>query len=260
MREGDTLSLYCHTEGIPKPKVSWFFRKRNGAAGTSGSVHNHHVHSHHHHSSAAVAASSHHIAQHSKTLHEQVFQEGDTLVIKNVSRFYSGVFECIANNSVPPAASRKIKVSIECKYIRILISIKNVKLIKSKMFSFLVPPELHVHQERVEQMIGQDARFECRIRANPLTNHYWMKDGRVIESVGGGGPNDHVTSGLIMVNNNHGGDASQKSSGKYEIVTYNQNSHENLIISALVVKVSLTKFDPRHLKVRFNFFFSFVSV
>lgn len=120
VREGDTLSLYCHTEGIPKPKVSWFFRKRNGA-GAGGSAHNHHVHSHHH-SSAAVASaadrsSSHHIAQHSKSLHEQVFQEGDTLVIKNVSRFYSGVFECIANNSVPPAASRKIKVSIECKYI-----------------------------------------------------------------------------------------------------------------------------------------------
>lgn len=98
VREGDTLALYCHTEGIPKPKVSWYFRKRSQQ-------------SHHHNSvndRSAVAQQTN-----AKT-HEQVFQEGDTLIIKNVSRLNSGIFECIANNSVPPAASRKIKVSIEC--------------------------------------------------------------------------------------------------------------------------------------------------
>lgn len=45
------------------------------------------------------------------------------------------------------------------------------------------------------------------------------------------------TSGVY--NEIHGGgvESSSHKSGKYEIITYNQNSHENLIISALVVKV-----------------------
>lgn len=85
-------------------------------------------------------------------------------------------------------------------------------------------------------MLGQDARFECRIRANPLTNHYWMKDGRVIESASA----DlvaHVKSSVL--NEGTSGEGNSKlAAGKYEVITYNQNSHENVIISALVVKVS----------------------
>ena len=115
IREGDTLVLYCHTEGIPKPKVSWYFRKR-----------------HHSHSNSATLNSDRSVAQQQQQQngkqsaslpsphHEQVLQEGDTLIIKNVSRYYSGVFECIANNSVPPAASRKIKVSVECKKTKLI--------------------------------------------------------------------------------------------------------------------------------------------
>ena len=84
-------------------------------------------------------------------------------------------------------------------------------------------------------MLGQDARFECRIRANPLTNHYWMKDGRVIESAAA----DlvaHVKSSVL--NEATSGEGNSKlAAGKYEVITYNQNSHDNVIISALVVKV-----------------------
>lgn len=137
MREGDTLTLYCHTEGIPKPKVSWFFRKRT-SSGSSG----------HHHSNTAAndrssIASVNHQQQHQQThhsknglfVHEQVLQEGDTLVIKNVTRFYSGVFECIANNSVPPAASRKIKLSVECNTQFCFAYYSNITLIDVKLFS-----------------------------------------------------------------------------------------------------------------------------
>lgn len=52
---------------------------------------------------------------HNRIVDSTVIQEGSNLVIENINRSYSGVFECIANNSVPPAASRKIKVSVECK-------------------------------------------------------------------------------------------------------------------------------------------------
>lgn len=60
-----------------------------------------------------------------------------------------------------------------------------------------------------------------------------MKDGRVIEN---------GLTNLFDGAANHfksGSDGETlKSSNKYEIVTYNQNSHEHLTISALIVKVS----------------------
>ena len=111
--EHDTLKLYCHADGIPTPKVSWYFRKRATAAIGSSAHHSastrqiHTQGSHHHH----------HGADHFKLLTpgDHVIHEGSTLVIRNVSRHHSGIYECIANNSVQPAASRKIKVSVECK-------------------------------------------------------------------------------------------------------------------------------------------------
>jgi hypothetical protein len=46
------------------------------------------------------------------------------LSIKNISRNYSGYFECIANNSVPPAASRKMKVTVECKNFNLVVFLR----------------------------------------------------------------------------------------------------------------------------------------
>ena len=95
--EGQTLKLYCHAEGIPHPEVSWYFR---------------------HHSKNSVQKRDHHRMRHIRhSVKNQIYQEGSTLVIRNISTQYSGIFECIANNSVPPAASRKIKVNVECKII-----------------------------------------------------------------------------------------------------------------------------------------------
>lgn len=103
------------------------------------------------------------------------------------------------------------------------------------LLQFLVPPELHVHQDKVEQIIGQEARLECRIRANPLVNHYWMKDGKVIET------SLLEPSSLVKAVMSNDAPAVSKSAGKYEIFTYNQNSHEHLTISALIVKVMITR-------------------
>ena len=101
VKEGSTLSLYCHAEGVPSPKVSWYFRKR------SSSMTNHQTSNHH----------FNHIHDKSHKSNEHIIHEGNTLIIKDISRTHSGVFECIANNSVPPAASRKIRVSVECRLI-----------------------------------------------------------------------------------------------------------------------------------------------
>ena len=96
--QGKTLRLYCHAEGIPLPKVSWYFRHQ--ATMKKGNN-----------------KRAHELVHLKRSYNAQVFQEGSTLVIKDISTSYSGIFECIANNSVQPAASRKIKVNVECKHL-----------------------------------------------------------------------------------------------------------------------------------------------
>ncbi len=70
-----------------------------------------------------------------------------------------------------------------------------------------------------------DARLECKIKANPLVNHFWMKDGRVIENT--------LFSPEYQNDKNI-----QPAMSKYEINIYNQNSIEYLTVSALNIRVS----------------------
>ena len=111
------MSIYCHAEGIPTPKVTWYFRERTTSTMKDSTL-------------------THHFKRHEKNKHDKslenghIIQSGNTLTLNNINRSYSGVFECIANNSVPPAASRKIKITIECNF-----SFKILKNFK-KFFSF----------------------------------------------------------------------------------------------------------------------------
>ena len=41
---------------------------------------------------------------------------GETVVIKNVSRYCDDIYECVADNGVPPAVSRQMRVTVECEY------------------------------------------------------------------------------------------------------------------------------------------------
>jgi hypothetical protein len=102
--QGDTLKLYCHADGIPTPKITWYFRKHHHQDLKNLNENNFE-------SSLPIALNS---RPHLRS-NTHLIQEGDTLIIKNISTYYSGIFECIANNSVPPAASRKIRVNVECK-------------------------------------------------------------------------------------------------------------------------------------------------
>lgn len=80
----------------------------------------------------------------------------------------------------------------------------------------------------VERSIGQNTRLECRIKANPLVNHYWMKDDEVIENT------------LINMQGHQANFIKDLSNqDKYEINIYNQNNKEYLTISSLVIKVSV---------------------
>ena len=99
VKEGSKLTLYCHADGIPTPTVLWYFRNKK-------TIPSHHIGLHNQH----TGDRSNHVSR----SNELVIQEGNTLTIHNITRAYTGIFECIANNSVPPAASRKIKVIVEC--------------------------------------------------------------------------------------------------------------------------------------------------
>jgi hypothetical protein len=97
-----------------------------------------------------------------------------------------------------------------------------------------VPPEIFVHTHRVEQLLGQDARFECRIKANPLINFYWMKNDKVIESLDNSVLQNSVETHQIIqntLNNDY------KKSSKYETLIY--TSHDYLTSVTLVVRVKI---------------------
>lgn len=78
----------------------------------------------------------------------------------------------------------------------------------------------------VEQRLGLDVRLECRIKANPLVNHYWMKNDEVIDNT------------LINMQGHQANFIKDLTNqDKYEINIYNQNNEEFLTISSLVIKV-----------------------
>lgn len=45
-----------------------------------------------------------------------VGSNGEVLLIHNISRYCDDVYECVAFNDISPAASREIRVVVECKY------------------------------------------------------------------------------------------------------------------------------------------------
>lgn len=143
-KEGSTLKLHCHSEGQPASRISWYFRKRHesqasrshGGSGAHGQRHSHHE-------------------QLTLPRTDQIVHEGDTLVIHNVTRLHSGSYECIANNSVPPAASRKFKVIVECKPVFLILIFK--VLLESLCFASSARDSRSLYCRRVP------ARTECSL-------------------------------------------------------------------------------------------------
>lgn len=51
--------------------------------------------------------------------------EGETLELTKISRLDMGAYLCIASNGVPPSVSKRIKVSVDCKYSPFLFHFAN---------------------------------------------------------------------------------------------------------------------------------------
>jgi hypothetical protein len=78
----------------------------------------------------------------------------------------------------------------------------------------------------VEQFVGFDIQFECLIKANPLANHYWMKDGNVIENL----------RNPLMSDEDYQRFHPKITPMKYEINVYNEKRQQFLTVSQLLVK------------------------
>ncbi len=96
-----------------------------------------------------------------------------------------------------------------------------------------VGPEIEVETSEVEHVVGSDVRLECRIKANPLVNHYWMKDDKVIEN--------------SVMNMHFARDPTKVV--KYEMNIFNQNNIEYLTVSSLVIKVRINILFNRFFRV-----------
>ncbi len=106
------------------------------------------------------------------------------------------------------SSHQPIPSDVDSNYFKIILFIK-------------VGPEVEVESGEVEHALGSDLRLECRIKANPLVNHYWMKDDIVIES--------------SLMNMHFVRDSTKPV--KYDINIFNQNNKEYLTVSSLVIKV-----------------------
>lgn len=120
VREGDTVTLICNVTGIPHPSVTWY---RQSASNDYSTM-------------------------------ERIGQQGEVLVIHNVSRYCDDVYECVAKNGIPPSVSRKIKVSVD------------------------FAPEVQLRNKRIGQVKGRETILDCRITASPQGVTVWMRDGK----------------------------------------------------------------------------------
>ena len=79
---------------------------------------------------------------------------------------------------------------------------------------------------KLELIGGMNARLECKILSNPLINHYWTKDGYVIEN---SAMNDYDDGDNVNIKR------SFRHELKHELIVRN---HDYLTVSTLLIRVS----------------------
>ncbi|KAL4227377.1 Hemicentin 2 [Mactra antiquata] len=124
IKEGHDLSLSCKATGIPRPNITWFMKPLE--------------------------------AMETK---EYLNVIGETLQVRNIQRYQSGHYVCMAYNNVPPAVTREMLVQVQ--YVPI------VKLLNT----------------RLGQTRGKETILECSVTSYPRANIRWIKNGvKIIHS------------------------------------------------------------------------------
>lgn len=124
--EGDNVTLHCAANGVPKPKVSWL--RPNGQFIQMGPW------------QAATVS-------------------GYSLNITFVSRVHMGIYQCIADNGIPPQVNQSF--IIEVHFI----------------------PLIRIRRDRIGASNGSTAVLECEVEAFPDALRYWERsDGHLLEN------------------------------------------------------------------------------
>eukprot|EP00093_Oithona_nana_P010757 10757.XXX_265016_286838_1 [CDS] Oithona nana genome sequencing. len=120
VRKGSTITLECEAKGNPTPKITWL-RKNNLLP--SG----------------------------------EKFEEGNSVIIQDVSRHHSGIYVCTADNDVGTPARAEIDLKV------------------------LYPPEIEVDQTWIPTGEGIEAVVSCNIHAEPVASVKWYKDTMLLD-------------------------------------------------------------------------------
>ncbi|XP_069137523.1 limbic system-associated membrane protein-like [Argopecten irradians] len=114
VRERSDVELVCNATGVPPPTITWYRR-----------------------------------TEENPEARERVGNEGEVLVIRNISRYCGGVYECMAFNGVPPAVQRQIEVKVHFK------------------------PEIRLLNKMMGQYLDKETILECTITASPQGTNVW---------------------------------------------------------------------------------------
>ncbi|CAG5120084.1 unnamed protein product, partial [Candidula unifasciata] len=123
LEEGHAATLVCHVIGIPTPNVTWYRRHYR----TIGA------------------------------LKERIGLEGQVLIIHNISRQCDDIYECYADNGVPPAVSKAIRVIVD-----------------------YAPEVILPNPKGIGQQLGKETILECQIFAHPQAMTRWTKNGKAL--------------------------------------------------------------------------------
>lgn len=131
LKEKSSLTLKCHAEGNPEPKVKWYRWKKN---------------------------------KQSESNKEELRFVGNELNIENLKRTDPNTYECIAKNSVPPATSRIFNIEIHfLPVIELKQGLRSHHSVSAKKFSLecqiSANPLEQIHWYRNGQIISDQYRY-----------------------------------------------------------------------------------------------------
>ena len=94
--------------------------------------------------------------------------EGAKLRLDKISRLNMGDYLCVASNGIPPSASNRFSIKVQCK---ILIFPPQINI-----FTSSVPPMFWIPSQLEAVYQGQDVTIECHSEAFPKSINYWVNN------------------------------------------------------------------------------------
>lgn len=126
VNEGATIELVCNATGVPLPVVTWY---KDGNLLKVPDLNNG---------------------------GEEVTSVGELLRLNNITRYCDGIYECNAENGVPPISTRRFEVTV------------------------LFPPEVSLPTKSIGHSIGKETILQCKVSASPQESIFWTKNGSLI--------------------------------------------------------------------------------